>query len=122
MNFLLEQGQSSYQSKGLTGSACSTIASLLAVSIQSIQSSLIWFRMLLMFFLLKSKQINDLLLSQTRRVPIPMALPQRFFIFIGSVLDFFIPIIRPDDRTLTQLKKAKQQPRYNPQGQYFNNL
>ena len=122
MSSLLEQGKSSHQSKGLIGFACSTIGSLLAVSIQSIQSSLIWFRMLLMFFLLRSKQINDLLLSQTRRVPFVMALPQRFFIFIGNILDFFIPIIKPDDRTLTQLKKAKQQSRYNPQGQYFNNL
>ena len=78
--------------------------------------------MLLVFFLLKSKQINDLLLSKMQRIPIVMVLPQRFLIFIGSLLDFFIPLIRPDDRTLSQLRKAKQQPRYNPQGQYFNNM
>lgn len=78
--------------------------------------------MLLVFSLLKWKQINDLLLNQTRRVPIAMALPRRLLNCTANLVDYFILKIQPDDRTMVQLKKAKQQSRYNSQGQFFNNL
>ena len=127
------QRRNSGKPTGLSGFAFSTIFSLLAYGIQSVQSSLLWFRMLVVFFLLKSKQINDLVLNKVQRKSYLSVLPQRLLIFIGTFLEYFIGRIRPDDRTLAELKRSQQQqqqqqqsrynqqPRSNQQPQYFAN-
>lgn len=115
------QRRDSNQSKGLSGFLLSTIGSLVVYLFQSVQSSLIWFRMLGVFFLLKLKQINDLVLNKMPRKPLLTIVLQRFLIVSGAFLAFFIERIRPDDRTLTELKKTKQQARTSQQPQYFVN-
>ena len=67
--------------------------------------------MLAVFFLLKTKQINDVILSKMQSAPLLNALPQRFLIVHGAFLDYVVVRIQPDDRTLAELKKSKQQSR-----------
>jgi len=71
--------------------------------------------MLVVFSLLKTKQINDLVLNKVQQKPFLTVLPQRLLIIAGTFLDYFIGRIRPDDRTLAELKKTKQQSRLNQQ-------
>jgi hypothetical protein len=105
---------------GLSGFVFSTIGALLNYVFQTVQLSLIWFRMLTVFFLLKTKQINDILLGKIQRKPFAAG-PQRLLIIIGTFLEYFIGRIRPDDRTLAELKKSKQQSRSSQSPQYFIN-
>jgi hypothetical protein len=77
--------------------------------------------MLAVFFLLKTKQINDLVLSKLQQKQILTVLPQRVLIFVGTFLEYFIGRIKPDDRTLAELKKSRQQSRVNQSPSYFNN-
>jgi len=108
--------------KGLSGRAFSSVGSLFNYVFQSVQSKLVWIRMLMVFFLLKTKQINDVVLNKIQQKRFLTALPQRLLIIAGSCLEYFISRIKPDDRTLTELKKPKQQPRSNQQPpQYFVN-
>ena len=97
------------------------MGSLVNYLFESVQSSLVWFRMLVVFFLLKIKQINDLVLNKMPHKPLLTIVLQRFLIVSGAFLAFFIERIRPDDRTLTELKKTKQQARLSQQPQYFVN-
>lgn len=79
--------------------------------------------MLTVYFLLKSKQINDVILSKMQRMPLNNALVQRLLIAHGAFLQYVITRVQPDDRTLAELKKNKQQPRLPQQQQprYFIN-
>jgi hypothetical protein len=77
--------------------------------------------MLVVFFLLKTKQINDLVLNKLQQKPFLTALPQRLLIIVGAFLDRFIGQIKPTDRQLAELKKSKQQPRLNQQPPFFVN-
>jgi len=79
--------------------------------------------MLVVFFLLKTKQINDLVLNKMQRKRFLTVLPQRLLIIAGTFLEYFIGQIRPDDHTLAELKKTKQQTRLSQQQQqqYFTN-
>jgi phage-related holin len=105
------------------GYVFSTVGSLFNYVFGSMQSSLIWFRMLVVFFLLKTKQVNDVVLKQIQKKPAFTVLPQRLLIIAGAFLEYFIGRIRPDDRTLADLKKTKQQTRLSQQQQqqYFVN-
>jgi hypothetical protein len=109
------------KSTGLNGFVFSTVDSLLNNIFQSVQSSVIWFRMLVVFFLLKTKQINDLVLNKLQQKPFLTALPQRLLIIVAAFLDRFIGQIKPTDRQLAELKKSKQQPRLNQQPPFFVN-
>ncbi len=86
--------------------------------LETVRTSLIWFRMLVVFFLLKTKQVNDAVLTKVQQKRFLTAFPQRLLIIVGSFLEYFIGQIRPDDRTLAEIKKPKQQP-LSPQ--YFVN-
>jgi len=77
--------------------------------------------MLVVFFLLKTKQTNDVVLTKIQQKPFLTALPQRLLIIVGAFLEYFIGRIRPDDRTLNELKKTKQQSRLSQQPQLFVN-
>jgi hypothetical protein len=114
------QRRNSGKSTGLIGFASSTVSSLIDQVFQPVQSSLIWVRMLAVFFLLKSKQINDLVLNKLQQKRVLTAAPQRLLIFVGTFLEYFIGRIRPDDRTLAELKKSQQQNRAS-QPSYFVN-
>jgi len=114
------QRRNSGKPKGLNGCVFSTVGSLFNYVFQSVQSSLIWSRMLGVFFLLKTKQINDAVLNKIQQKPLA-ALPQRLLIITGVFLDYLIGRIRPDDCVLAELKKSKQQPRLSQQPQYFVN-
>lgn len=103
------------------GYVFATVGSLFNYFFQTVQSSLIWFRMLVVFALLKTKQVNDIVLNKFQQKSFLPVLPQRFLILAGAFLDYFIGRIRPDDRTLAELKKSKQQSRFNQQPQYYNN-
>ncbi len=116
----LVQRRNSGKSTGLIGFASSTVSSLIDQVFQPVQSSLIWVRMLAVFFLLKSKQINDLVLNKLQQKRVLTAAPQRLLIFVGTFLEYFIGRIRPDDRTLAELKKSQQQNRAS-QPSYFVN-
>jgi hypothetical protein len=97
------------------------VNSLLAPVIQPVQSSVLWFRMLVVYGLLKSKQINDSVLNKLQQKGVLTVLPQRLLIVVGTFLEYFIGRIRPDDRTLAELKKPKQQNRVNTQPSCFVN-
>ena len=78
--------------------------------------------MLVVFFLLKTKQINDLVLNKLPQKRVLTVLPQRVLVFVGTFLQYFIERITPDDRTLAELKKSRQQNRVNPtKTSYFAN-
>jgi hypothetical protein len=89
----------------------STVGSFRDYLFQSIQLPLIWFRMSIVFFLLKIKQTNDGVLNKMQNKPFLSVLPQRFLIIIGSVLEYMMARIRPDDHTVNELNKTKQQSR-----------
>jgi len=109
------------KSTGLNGLVFGTVDPLLNYVFQTVQSSLIWFRMLVVFFLFKTKQINDLVLNKVQQQHFLTALAQRLLIFVGASLDHIIGQIKPTDYQLSELKKSKQQPRFNQQPQYFAN-
>ncbi|UJR35196.1 hypothetical protein I4U23_027963 [Adineta vaga] len=119
--FSLVQGRDTKASRGFIGQVLSPIGSLFNYVFQTVQPSLLWSRMLVVFFLLKLKQINDIILHKIQQKRFLTAFPQRLLIFTATFLDYFIGRIRPDDRTLADLKKAKQQTRYNPQSQSYAN-
>jgi len=73
------------------------------------------------FVLLKTKQTNDVVLNKLQQKQFLTALPQRLLILVGAFLDHSIQRIKPDDRTLVELKKPKQQSRLSQQPQYFVN-
>ena len=73
--------------------------------------------MLAVFFLLKTKQINDVVLSKIQRMPLINDLPQRLLIAHGALLEYVVTRVQPDDRTLAELNKNKQQPRFPQQQQ-----
>jgi len=108
-------------SSGLSGFAFSTIGSLFNYTFQTVQSSLLWFRMLVVFVLLKTKQVNDVVLNKIQHLPFLPVFSQRLLINAGSLLEYSIGQIRPDDRTLAELKKSKQQSRVSQQPQYYPN-
>ena len=93
----------------------SPIGSLYNQVFQTVRSSLLWSRMLVVFFLLKLKQINDIVLRKIPQKPFVTAFIQRFFIFAGVFLDYFTARIQLDDRTLAELKKTKQQAQFSQQ-------
>jgi hypothetical protein len=115
------QRRDGHRKTGLNECVFSTVGSLVNYVFQSVESSLVWFRILAVFFLLKMKQINDVLLTEVQKKSFLTSLPQRFLILTGTFLEYFVGRIRPDDRTLTELKKPKQQSRLNQQPQYFAN-
>ena len=51
--------------------------------------------MLVVFFLFKTKQINDLVLNKLQQQPFLTALAQRLLIIVGASLDHIIGQIRP---------------------------
>ena len=86
----------------------STVRMLRDYSFQSIHRSLVWVRMLMVFFLLKIKQTNDGVLRGMQRQPFFTTLPQWLLIKTGAVLEYFMALIRPDDRTVMELNKAEK--------------
>jgi hypothetical protein len=106
------------KSTGLSGFIFTNVGSLVNYPLETVRTSLIWFRMLVVFFLLKTKQVNDAVLTKVQQKRFLTAFPQRLLIIVGSFLEYFIGQIRPDDRTLAEIKKPKQQP-LSPQ--YFVN-
>jgi hypothetical protein len=98
-----------------------TVDSLFNFVLEWVQSSVVWFRMLVVFFLLKTKQINDVVLNKIQSKSKLIVLPQRLLILSGAFLEYFIGRIRPDDRTLAELKKNKQQSRLSQQPRYVPN-
>jgi hypothetical protein len=108
------------KSQGFTGCLFSKLGSLYTENFQSIQSTFLWFRMLVLFFLHRIKQINDVVLKKTGQVSFLPVLSQRLLIFFGTFLDYFIRKIEPNEQTLAELKKPKQQSRVSQQ-QYYPN-
>ncbi|CAF0781690.1 unnamed protein product [Adineta ricciae] len=111
----LVQGRDTKTSQGVVRRVFSPIGSLYNQVFQTVRSSLLWFRMLVVFFLLKLKQINDIVLRKIPQKPFVTVFVQRFFIFVGIFLDYFIGRIQLDDRTLAELKKTKQQAQFSQQ-------
>jgi len=70
--------------------------------------------MLVVFFLLKTKQINDVVLNKIQQKPFS-ALPKRLLILVGAFLERLTERVRPDERALAELKKSKQQVRLSQQ-------
>lgn len=78
---------------------------------------LLWFRMLIVSFLIKIKQTNDAVLNQIQQKPFLSLLSQRLLIHTGSILDNIIIRIRPNDRKET---KQQQQTRSVQQKQFVS--
>jgi len=108
------QRRNSGKSTGLSGCVLSNVGSLINFVFQTAQLSLIWFRMLVVFSLLKTKQINDVVLNKIQQKPFS-ALPKRLLILVGAFLERLTERVRPDERALAELKKSKQQVRLSQQ-------
>jgi len=80
-----------------------------------ITSLLTWFRVLIVSFLLRIKQTNDAVLNQTQQQPVLFVLPQRLLIYTGSILDYLILRVRPNEPT-----ERKQQTRSVQQKQFVS--
>ncbi len=78
---------------------------------------LTWFRMLIVSFLLRTKQTNDATLNRMQEKSILSVLPQRLLILTGSMLQYWIERIRPNDRTES---KPQQHPRVAQQKQFVS--
>lgn len=76
---------------------------------QSIQSMILWFRLYLVLILARIKQTNDSILKNLPEKGFLNVLFQRVFIFIGKTFDYFLHRLRPDDRTMVEITKTKQQ-------------
>jgi len=77
---------------------------------------IIWFQLLIVAFLIKIKQTNDVVLNQIQQKPFLSLLPQRLLIFFGGILEYITTRIRPNDRTDTK----QQQPRVVQQKQFVS--
>lgn len=115
------QRQTTGKPRRSTGYGFATVGSLFTNAYESVQSSFTWARVLVVFILLRIKQINETLLTKFPQIPYVFVLPQRVLIVFGTFLDFCAVRVSPDDRTLSELKKTKQQARYTQPTQYFPN-
>ncbi|CAF3391124.1 unnamed protein product [Rotaria sp. Silwood1] len=91
----------------------STTGSNIDQAFQQIQCLLIWYRMLIVSFLLKIQQTNDVLLHKVQGKRFLSILPQRFLIYTSNIVEHIIERIRPDDiretKERSQLMQQKQQ-------------
>ncbi|CAF5168716.1 unnamed protein product, partial [Rotaria sp. Silwood1] len=62
----------------------STVGSLFHHACESVQPSLLWFRMLVVTCLLKTKQTNDFLLTKMQQQRFLLVLPQRVLILVRN--------------------------------------
>lgn len=76
---------------------------------QSFQSLLMWFRMYFVMIFLRIKQLNDGLMTRMPQYGFLSVLFQRFFILMGTTLEHIIVRLRPNDRTMAEMNKPKQQ-------------
>jgi len=83
-----------------------------------IENLLIWFRLLIVSFLIKIKQTNDAVLNQIQQKPFLSLLTQRLLIFTGAILEYITTRIHPNNRT--EIKQQQQQPRIVQQKQFIS--
>jgi len=81
-----------------------------------IENLLIWFRLLIVSFLMKIKQTNDAVLNRIQKNPFFSLLTQRLLIFTGAILEYITTRIQPNNRTETK----QQQPRIVQQKQFIS--
>jgi hypothetical protein len=98
----------------------STVGSLSDNTFQWIQLPVVWFQMSVVSFLLKVKQTNDGVLNKIQQKPFLSVLPQRLLISTGAFLEYIMESIRPDDRTVTESNKTKQQSRQKQAQQFVS--
>ncbi|CAF1162285.1 unnamed protein product [Rotaria sordida] len=84
-----------------------------------IQSSLLWFRMLIVNCILITKQTNESLLNKMQQKRFLPALPQRLLILVGTFLEKVIRLVKPNDATLAEWEKARQQNQSSSLLKYF---
>ncbi|CAF0946587.1 unnamed protein product [Adineta ricciae] len=77
----------------------STISSQTDFLYRSIVFLLTWYRMFIVSFLLKIKQTNDFVLNKIQRKPFVFIFPQRFFIRMGVILEYFVERLRSENST-----------------------
>ena len=77
----------------------STISSQTDFLYRSIVFLLTWYRMFIVSFLLKIKQTNDFVLNKIQRKPFVFIFPQRFFIRMGIILEYFVERLRSENST-----------------------
>lgn len=76
---------------------------------------LTWFRLLLVSFLLKIKQTNDVVLNQIQQKPFFAILPQRLLIYTGGMIEYLIILLRPCERTETKFQQQQTRTVQNKQ-------
>ncbi|CAF1250499.1 unnamed protein product [Adineta steineri] len=69
---------------------------------QSIEFLVTWYRMLIVSFLLKIKQTNDVILNKMNHKSFLFVLPQRLLIITGILLEYMMTRFRPENRTETK--------------------
>ena len=57
-----------------------------------------WFRLSIVWFLLKIKQTNDGVLNRIQQQPLFAVLPQRLLIYTGAILDYLAARLQPTER------------------------
>lgn len=67
---------------------------------------LTWFRLLIVSFLLKIKQINDAILNRISQKSFLTFLPQRFLIYTGVVLEYVTGRLRPTEDGQIHTKRS----------------
>jgi hypothetical protein len=63
--------------------------------------------LLIVSFLIKIKQTNDVVLNQIQQKPLLSLLLQRLLIYIGSILEYITTRIQPNDRTEIQQQQTR---------------
>ncbi|CAF3388069.1 unnamed protein product [Rotaria sp. Silwood1] len=99
----------------------STVGSLCHHACESVQPSLLWFRMLVATCLLKTKQINDFLLTKMQQQRFLPVLPQRLLIFVSNFLENVTRLIKPKDAKLAEWETTQQRTGFNSLSQFFFN-
>lgn len=108
------------QYKQLNGCVFSTIGSFVNNIYQKVQSTLLWFRVFVIFFLRKVIQINDVVVANIKSIPYTPVFLLNLLNNFRGLLEYVDARVRPSDQEIAELKKPKQKSRLSQQ-QYSSN-
>lgn len=108
------------QIQQLNGCIFSTIGSRVNKIYGKVQSTFIWFRLLIVFVLRKILQVNDVIIGNIELKSYTPVFLLKLLLVFRALLKYVDARIHPSEKQIAELKKAKQQSRYN-QKQFHSN-
>lgn len=100
-----------YKTAGLKDRLLSIVSSSFNYVSTKYQPMLVWFRILAVQCLFKTKQINDVVINHMQNKPVLMILPQRILILASTFMENIIGLIKPSDKVMKEWKKSPQESR-----------